>query len=76
MHCTRCAASLRLPSFNFVQRWNRSEKLNTRLGFHSVHGLHVRIGELRERVTSSKRPHDLRVQALLLPVKTLVMSGH
>ena len=56
MRCTRCAARLSLPSFVFVQRWIGSEKLNTRLGFHSVHGLHFRIGELRERVTSSKRP--------------------
>jgi hypothetical protein len=48
-----------LPSFNFVQRWKCSEKLNTRLGFHSVHSLHFRIGELRERVTSSSRPHHL-----------------
>jgi hypothetical protein len=105
-----------------------------RLDFHSVHSLHFRIGELRERVTSSKRPiicqafltmrdepfpqglkeskrsrwwlrapfsrswnrstkaalmalraeaaaalvHAmlLRVQALLLPVKTLVMNGY
>jgi len=50
------AASLSLPSFNFVQRC--SEKLNTRLGFHSVHGLHFRIGELRERVTPAA-PHHL-----------------
>jgi hypothetical protein len=54
------ASQLSLPTFSFVQICNCSEKLGA-ARFALGASLACRIGVLRERVTSSKRPHHLPV---------------